>query len=400
MTPVYKNYPERSASPQPTLRQLFFLMVAAMAWLTSGCSDSADVELGPKPISPLFNSYVALGNSITAGFQSSGINDSTQRESYARLLANQLNTRYAYASLAGTGCPAPTTVLGAPANTDCSYRDPASATARLNNVAVPGAKLEDLLYASSSQANPLSFFILGGKSQLERARDANPTFISIWIGNNDVLQAAAGGLPSGATPLDVFERQYDSVAQALNIFPALAGGVLIGVVNVMNAPILFPASALGNAQFKAQFDFAAGQSTTLDPACNTNGALLSFAIIAAIRNGSHPPTVSCTMPATPGGVGDIFVLNASEQAQITSIVDGYNNHIRSIADDKSWAYWDPNPLLVSLRTSGCISTVPDVTSPTPFGACVSLDGVHPTGLAHIEIANSLIQAINAKYSAP
>src|ERR687890_467537 len=65
----------------------------------------------PGPTLPaggaLFTSYVALGNSITAGFQSNGINDSTQRQSYARLLARAMGTRFAYPALAMPGCPAP-----------------------------------------------------------------------------------------------------------------------------------------------------------------------------------------------------------------------------------------------------------------------------------------------------
>ena len=34
------------------------------------------------PIDPLFERYVSMGNSITAGFQSAGINDSTQGQAY------------------------------------------------------------------------------------------------------------------------------------------------------------------------------------------------------------------------------------------------------------------------------------------------------------------------------
>jgi len=52
-------------------------------------------------------SYVALGNSITAGYQSGGINDSTQRQSYALLLARQMGTRYAYPALTMPGCAPP-----------------------------------------------------------------------------------------------------------------------------------------------------------------------------------------------------------------------------------------------------------------------------------------------------
>src|SRR5215213_6633358 len=72
------------------------------------CESNGDV-LGPAapPGGEIFRSYVAMGNSITAGFQSGGINDSTQRQSFARLLATQMGTSYRYAALALPGCPPP-----------------------------------------------------------------------------------------------------------------------------------------------------------------------------------------------------------------------------------------------------------------------------------------------------
>ncbi len=381
------------------LRGFSALTVATASFALSGCSDSAEILRGPTPVHEYFQSYVALGNSITAGFQSSGINDATQRESYVRLLAIQMNTRYAYPSLAGTGCPAPITTLGAPPNTGCEYRAPSSVSPSLNNLGVPGAKLMDLLYASTPQSNPLSLFILGGKSPLDKARDANPTFMSIWIGNNDILEAAVSGQPAGATPVATFERQFDSVATVLNGMTSLKGGVLIGVVNVLNVPVLFNASQLFVAGFRAQFEEAVGRSVTVDPMCLTNGALLSFAIIPRIRSGEHPAIISCTKnPATP--VGDLFILDTMEQREVNEIITAYNSKIQSIASARNWAYWDPNPALIELRNSGCINVVPNMTSPNPFGECISLDGIHPSGRAHIEIANGVIRAINAHYELP
>ena len=69
------------------------------------CNGNADV-LGPGLVNPLFDRYVAIGNSITAGFQSDGINDSTQRQAYPALLAKQMRTRYGFASLQDAGMPA------------------------------------------------------------------------------------------------------------------------------------------------------------------------------------------------------------------------------------------------------------------------------------------------------
>src|SRR4051812_42169934 len=84
--------------------------VAALGALVALAACSGDKEvLGPDspPGGDIFKSYVALGNSITAGFQSNGIQAPTQRQSYALLLAKQMGTQYHYASLAGRGCTPP-----------------------------------------------------------------------------------------------------------------------------------------------------------------------------------------------------------------------------------------------------------------------------------------------------
>jgi hypothetical protein len=88
----------------------YLARVAAIGLALAAVACEADRELlGPNPPSggEIFRSYVAIGNSITAGFQSNGINDSTQRQSYAFLLARAMGTRYAYPALAKPGCPAP-----------------------------------------------------------------------------------------------------------------------------------------------------------------------------------------------------------------------------------------------------------------------------------------------------
>ena len=49
-----------------------------------------DSFLLPGAIDALVARYLAIGNSITAGFQSTGTNDNTQLESYVVLMAQHL----------------------------------------------------------------------------------------------------------------------------------------------------------------------------------------------------------------------------------------------------------------------------------------------------------------------
>ena len=401
----------------PFRNSLRAMAVAALAAMLAACADNGPTAVipPPTPVDALFASYVALGNSLTAGYQSGGIDDSTQRLSYPSLLAQAMKTRYAYASLGPPGCPPPIVNFQTQARladgtaATCGLRTVTSITTALNNVAVPGALAADPTSPSTSASNALTTFILGGKTQVAKAADANPTFISAWIGNNDVLSAAIAGIlvptpgvTTGVTSQADFQASYGAMVSALKAIPTLKGGVLIGVLNVAAVPALFPVAALQNPAFKAGFDQFAGGTTTILPNCLSapgNQALVSIQIIPQMRSGAHPRVIACAPNSIPGTpVGNIFILDASEQASLAATVAGYNTFIQQQASANGWAYYDPNPLLVSLKTSGCISVVPNLANPLqPFGPCISLDGIHPTVTANEAVTADLITAINAQY---
>ena len=408
------------------------VVAAAVLASAAACGeDDLDIVDPEYQGGELFRSYVSVGNSITAGFQSSGINDSTQRESYAYLLASQLygadlGNRWRYPSLVAPGCPAPVANIqtgvrvGGSAVAGCNLRNPASVAQTLNNVAVPNAFSVDPTRQTTENSNTLTTLVLGGGSQVSRALEARPTFVSVWLGNNDVLSAAATGLlvrtpttvtptaplvSSGITVDSVFKQNYTRALDSLKLAGTLQGGALIGVVNPLGAPVLFPVAALFNPTFKAGFDQFAGGTVTVAASCGTAtapaNALVSFAILSAMRGGSHPRTVACApLPAPNAQIGNIFILTAAEQATITAAVTSFNTFIQQKATENDWVYVDPNPALVQLRgVAGCINAVPNLASATaPFGTCISLDGVHPRRPAHVAVANLLVTAINAKYT--
>jgi lysophospholipase L1-like esterase len=381
---------------------------------SAACSDKA-VVLGP-PVPDIFKSYVAMGNSITAGYQSGGISDATQRQSYAFLLAGRMGTQYHYAALANPGCPAPiinfntqARPTGAP---PCALRLGSSITDILNNVAVPGASSFDPADRDGTPfSNALTTFILGGKSQVQRALEANPTFVTIGIIGNDYLSFAIQDGRTAAlaniTPVATFSANYDAlIAELLAGAPGVKG-VILGNVLPTNPPIMFAASAMSNATFKAGFDAQAGTVTTLDPSCVAGGAgatsLINTFLAHQIRAGAHPPIVACVpggqSGALPAPIGDILILDPAEQTTINTIVSGYNQYLQGIANSIGFAYYDPNTILVSLKAAGTlIRATPNYASATaPFGTGMSLDGVHPALAVHRELANALIGVINAKY---
>jgi len=382
------------------------------------CTSDADV-VSPAPVDPLFGSYVAIGNSITAGFQSDGINDSTQKTSYALLLAQQMHTRYSYPSLRMPGCQPPianvlTGVRVGPAGS-CALRNipvvnnVPIAPPSLNNVAVPGLGTADVtaLGTAAPRNNALTQLILGGKTMVQKALEVNPTFATIWMGNNDILAAALNGLAPPVpppTPVNTFVANYAKMMNEFTTGAPGVKGVLIGVVQVAGVPLLFQAGVLAqNPAALAAASQIAGRAVSLDPTtCAGTGltSLIAVPYLTAIR--ARPPaapgTIFCRKTGLNPDPGDAGILDPDEQVTVATLINGYNAYIKAKADSLGFAYWDPNPVFAQLRASGQIPLFPIFTNPTEtFGPFISLDGVHPSTRAHVTIANELIKVINPKF---
>jgi lysophospholipase L1-like esterase len=384
-----------------------YFTISALAVVALTACDSEKIVTRPATSlnTGLFRSYVAIGNSITAGYQSGGITDSTQQESFADLLAHAAGTRYAYPSFSAPGCPPPIVNfqtgarLGGQSGSFCALRDPSKVSGILNNVAVPGAAVVDLTASTTANSNPLTTFILGGKTQIQKALDASPSFVTVEIGNNDVLPAALTGVPvptaglsPGITPVDSFVVQYARAINALKSAQPKLKGVLLGVFNVTLIGALFPIdSAIDDPVIGFEVNAAAGHAITYAPDCVHSGALLSLEVLPLIASGQVPPIIGC-------GDTDPFTLDQNKIALFVGTVQAYNAYIQVKADSIGFVYMDPNPLLVQLRAIDSIPAVPNFASATrPFGSFITLDGIHPSAAAHQMIAAAMIAKIDSAY---
>lgn len=391
------------------------LLLGAMA-----CNDDTLTPL-LTPIDPLFARYVAMGNSLTAGFQSAGINDSTQLLSYGNLLSHQMQTPFFMPLLNRPGCPPPLidvfrgTVVGPPLNPalPCALRKQQTVPPPfLNDVAVPGAAVEDILsnISPNSHSNTLTTLILGGLTQSAAMARANPTFVSAWIGNNDVLGAATdpanAGNPALVTDPTVFASRYDSILDAIDATPAKGKGVLIGVVDVTQIPYL----TYGKYYFGAFVTGHLPPTMVVLPTCAPGafGGLGDTTLVPFRYGATLLGEAAAGIPDTLDCLNNHLV-EPAELANLHAAVAAYNSHISSQATARGYAYFDPNPALVALRadTSQVVIFPHFPTSPTdtsagvverPFGSAFSRDGVHPSAATQRLIANFLIQTINAKYA--
>ena len=395
----------------PALRLVWMALIAGVA-LTAACSDDI-LDPPTSQVDSLFNKYVAIGNSITAGFQSGGINDLTQNESYAVILAEQMDTDFNVPLMNLPGCPPPFVniftqqrLLGL-SDSDCFLRV-APIPEFLHNVAVPGAAVVDVLtnLGTDSDPNPLTTFFLGGQTQLEAAAVILPTFVSVWIGNNDVLGAILDptnpGDPALVTDPAVFAQRYGATMDSLDAFGSIQGGALIGVVQVVFAPYL--------TQGRAYF-----QASALVPDLTVLANCLDFTVIPGTTD-----TLWVSVPFPYGGplfgaaalgvpttmdcsVQD--VVSTTELLNMVGAVAAYNQTIATEAADRGWGYLDPNTLLenalqdpTAIRPFPAFNPLDPQHETAPFGTALSRDGIHPSTSTHLGTAQALVQLINATYS--
>lgn len=416
----------------PSLLRAASRALAMFAVLTmAGCLEDeiAEPVVTPEPGGDLFLRYVALGNSITAGFQSGGLSDSTQQRAYPVVLAERAGADFAVPLFNDPGCPPPfvesvlegTRRIGDAADDTCGLRS-VPAPRFVQNLAVPSARIATLLDASVA-SNALTFFILGGRTQIERMREVDPTLVSIWIGNNDALEAAVTGQPENLTPVGEFEESLDSVVAAVQESTAREV-ILIGVVNPLAVPALQP-----GAYFWAAQETARGEGGELPvevlPDCSPESPLsLNLVSILAFR-AEDVSAISCDPDDQQANQG-LFLLAEEERAAIAARVDAFNTALSSAADANDWIYIDPNQIMGQFlddpeRLRKCqdlapenfedvppqdfeqaffqavAETCPDPNAENPFGSLLSLDAIHPSTEAHRLVADAIAAALNAAH---
>ncbi len=341
------------------------------------------------PVDEMFDRYVSMGNSITAGFQSAGINDSTQQQSYAVLLARAMHSPFFSPLMNKPGCPPPL-----------------------------GAEVIDIYknLDTASNANSLTQFFLGGLTQAQMMERAHPTFVTVWIGNNDVLGAATsspnGGDSTKITSVANFQARYGAMLDTVQAARP-EGVVLIGVANVTAIPFFtlgrtywaIKNGLVPGAAFPAAFTVSSNCApiATGIPGARGDSVLVPFpygaALLGAAQAGA-PRNLDCL-----DSVAAVVV--PSELRKLVTTVTAYNTYISAQATTRGWAYLDPNAKFAALAADTAqVRPFPyfpqgnagdTVAVRRPFGRAFSLDAVHPSASTHRLIADTLRLLINSKY---
>ncbi|KQT22382.1 G-D-S-L family lipolytic protein [Chryseobacterium sp. Leaf404] len=422
-----------------------------------------------------FTKFISLGNSLTSGYRDGTLYSGGQNESFPSMIAMQMklagggefkqplmpNNIGGFNNLPGFPGKLELKLvngsLSPVANSPAAALDNIASGGPYQNMGVPGAKVSHLLFPGYGNpanlalgtANPYFVRFAANPASSSVVGDAlaqNPTFVSLWIGNNDVLgYATTGGDGSNPiTPVDGgvgvgFNSTYSALAGI--VFPAgtTRKGVVANIPNVTNVPFFtrvpaMPLTNLTDAQVSqlnsgyATYNAGLAQAKALGAINDaeyqkrlikfvagavSNGAVITDKDLATVpglpkyRQTTSKDFILLTASAvlTPqagGGTSvpleDKLVLTEAEAAKVLTATAAYNTTIRSVADSKGLAFVDMNEKMIELNAKSGISwNGVKYTATFVTGGAFSLDGVHLTGRGYAIVANEFIKSINKKY---
>ncbi|MCW3122806.1 MAG: hypothetical protein JWQ38_2298 [Flavipsychrobacter sp.] len=435
-------------------------IIGALACLFTACKPNVAVNTTLTQGEADFTNYLAIGNSLTAGYADGSLTSSGQLNSYPQRLFEQFqlvtNVKGTFVQplLPGNyGYPWPKKVLtvtynpctgdtslgavdypGALDSQNSHHYFSTVNNNQINNIGVPYIRAVDYLvdnYAINTAANgipyALRFYNNPAGTPLDelayRVHNLHPTFFTMWLGSNDVLgYALAGGQGDGtgaALPLSpnfynandispylVFDTAYD---KAVNMAISTgAKGALINIPDITSLPF-FTTIPINGLMITRQ-----SQADSLQALWGPVTAKAVFQVGAnnfmvtdhngRVRQSVPGEYLMLTLPSDficrgwgiTVPIPKEYVITTEEMQNINNAIISYNNFIQYEAKIHNLAYVDIHSFLGSVATGYTYNGIKYSTQYISGGS-FSLDGLHPSPRGYALIANEILKSINTKY---
>jgi hypothetical protein len=434
---------------KPTISVILALVLITI--LVASCEQNSPIATSGTAGSIDLSSYVSIGNSLTAGYQSGALYQSSQKYSYPSLIAAQMakvspGAQFTQPLLNDPGVggrmriskiavpPSITIDPSLDPNNPATYVDPTLPAIGYHNLGIPGAAVvdprnlqNDVLDTLNSFAKSYGFGLAAANpfyhlvrrnpangqpgnpgSVYQQAKLLKPTIMTVWLGNNDILgYATKGADPGYATYTDPakFSTVYHAMIDSLKTIGAKL--VLATIPDVTSIPFCstLPYFMPDPSDITKPFS-----GTPIPLLAVKSGGVVGYLgphdmvlLTAADSLGvgyGLPAFASASGYAHAGQpLANRFILDSSEVALCRSVVGQFNSVINSYASDPNIAVVDFNGIFNDIAKNGYTVAGQTFTAAYVSGGLFGLDGVHPTSQAYGIIANFYIRTMNAKWGA-
>jgi hypothetical protein len=389
--------------------------------------------------------FVAVGDSLAAGFQNFSLLGAQQERSFAHLISVQAGNPMTLPLIKSPGFPirlaikqratprsslqsfidCTTAILALPppgSTTPMAPPVPGSVcevipgippdlaipsarddlTAFPTNLAVPGMTVHEALTKGPGIGMPpsavdfMATLILGFPkplgSQVEQAVALNPKNVLLWIGANDVLIAGLSGDFSRLTRLDRFYSSFKSVTDRL---AATNARLVIGnIPDVTAIPYFTSAETLaaqsGYSITKVTEKLGINRRDYLRP----SAVPIAMDILRGTRETGLPQ--ECP-PTVPGLLFELVpcVMKSSQADLLRATVFAYNLVILERTIAQGGTLVDTYSLFNRIKADGYVANKKKLTMDY-LGGIFSLDAMHPSNTGHAIIANEWIKSMNKR----
>lgn len=422
------------------------VLAVSVSLVFFSCKPEIDLPVATKGNIDV-SKYVAIGNSMSAGYSDNALYHNAQLMAYPNLMAQQFSQisggafkqPMVNAGSVGIGSYLNSQLILAP-SVDCQgiislapkyladkgdltiFGASVAAQGPFNNMSVPGLKSVTAIYPGygnpangTGNFNPYFTRMAADPataSILSEAAGQAPTFFSLSVGNDDVLAyAISGGTSDAITPSAGpagmgFDASVDVIINTLTANGAK--GAIANVPGLTSIPYFTTvpfngllldqanADALTAAYSPLGITFQPGKNGFIIEDANAPGGMRKSVDGEMILLSVPQDSLKCNGWGSMKPIPNQYVLTANEVTEISNAITSYNSKLQAIAIEKGLAYVDVSAFMNKVKT-GIVYNGVSLKTEFVTGGTFSLDGVNLTPIGNALLANEFIKAINSTY---
>lgn len=369
-----------------------------------------------------FTSFVAIGNSLTAGVADGALYEDSQKNSFPNLIAKMAGVDdFEQPIMGGNGFSfneadgrLSLNIFTIPPSIDfltAGTENNRNLDRPYNNLGIPLIRAEQLYTATTAVEADSNHFVDkilrgSGRTAIEEALSLNPTLITLWVGNNDVLESAALGLADDEFP---YTAATEFSTHLTNIVNRLTAGTdapifIANIFDITDLPYFTSLPSFIGVGGNKTYLFGEGENGVRQL---TDDDLVLFWALPDYLNLLSTGNIS---EAT--ALNDTLILDVEEKIEIRAIIDEYNVIIQNIANSNNQLYLvDMYSIFKNIAENGyefggIIYTADliyfdadGLLNLNLISTLFSFDALHPNKFGYASFANSFIEVINSSLNA-